>query len=70
MSTCQEKATLLEEYEAATRKFADAVAQLKQRTGTSAQLEYQRLQRACDEARVQSEQARLAWEQHTADHER
>ena len=69
MATCQEKARLLEEYEGATRIFADSVAQLKQKTGTSAKVEYERLQRVCNEARVKSEQARLAWEQHIVDHE-
>jgi hypothetical protein len=36
--------------------------------GTSAKEEYDRLQRATDEARVKSEQARIALEQHTAAH--
>jgi hypothetical protein len=69
MATCPEKIRLLEEYQAATSTFADAVAVLKQRAGTSTKFEYERLQRVCDEAREKSEQTRLAWEQHIAGHE-
>jgi hypothetical protein len=36
--------------------------------GTSAKTEYERLTRAADEARVKSEQVRLALEQHVAAH--
>jgi hypothetical protein len=65
---CPEKARLAKEYEAATAMFAIAVAQLALRIGTSPQAEYERLQRASDEARLKSEQARLALEQHAAAH--
>jgi hypothetical protein len=56
------------EYEAATAMFSMSVGQLALRIGTSPRAEYERLQRASDEARLKSEQARLALEQHTAAH--
>jgi hypothetical protein len=58
---CEEKARLAKDYEMATAKFAEAVRQLHQLIGTSTKVEYERLQRASDEAR-------LAFEQHVAAH--
>jgi len=65
---CEEKARLAEDYGVATAAFAEAVrgASTKYRTSTSA--EYDRLRRISDEARLKSEQTRLAFEQHTAAH--
>ena len=68
MTSCKEKARLAAEYETATKKFAARVGDLKQKMGTSGKAEYDRLQRVADEARVKSEQARLALEQHVAAH--
>jgi hypothetical protein len=65
---CDEKARLAAEYESATGKFAAAVKELNQRIGISPKGEYDRLDRAANEARVKSEQARLALEQHIAAH--
>ncbi len=65
---CEEKARLVSEYEAATTRFAGSVTELQRKMGTSPKSEYDRLQRAADEARVKSEQARLALEQHVAAH--
>lgn len=65
---CEEKRRLVSEYELATKKFSDAVSNLRERAGTSAKKEYDRLARVSDEARVKSEQARLAVEQHIALH--
>jgi hypothetical protein len=56
------------EYDAATSKFSEAVRELHRRIGTSPKDEYARLERASNEARVRSEQARLALEQHIAAH--
>ncbi len=42
--------------------------ELRRRMGTSRKDEYVRLERASNEARVKSEQARLALEQHIAAH--
>ncbi len=66
--TCEEKARLASKYQATSQKYADAVAQLNKKMGTSAKTEYERLSGAADEARVKSEQARLALEQHIAAH--
>lgn len=65
---CEQKQRLAHEYEAATAKFAEAVGHLQRNIGTSTRPEYERLQRASDEARLKSEQARLALEQHIAAH--
>jgi len=65
---CEEKKRLAADYEAATAKFSEAVTQLHDRMGTSPKEEYERLDRAANEARVKSEQARLALEQHIAAH--
>lgn len=65
---CEEKQRLGLEYEIATKKFSDAVTELQRKMGTSPKNDYDRLSRAADEARVKSEQARLALEQHIASH--
>jgi len=65
---CEEKNRLVAQYEAATTNFSEAVAELRKKMGTSTKEEYQRLERATNEARVKSEQARLALEQHAAKH--
>ena len=57
---CEEKARLVAEYEAATAKFSEAVTELRRRMGTSAKEEYERIDRVANDARVKSEQARLA----------
>jgi hypothetical protein len=65
---CEEKARLLKEYNVATLGFSETVKELHQRIGTSPKDEYKRLAQISDEARVKSEQARLALEQHIASH--
>jgi hypothetical protein len=66
--SCTHKEQLAQAYKATTARFAEAVAQLQRQIGTSSRSEYERLQRASDEARVKSEQARLALEQHVITH--
>jgi hypothetical protein len=56
------------EYDVATAKFSEAVRELHLKMGTSPKHEYDRLERATNEARVRSEHARLALEQHVAAH--
>ena len=65
---CEEKKRLVSEYEAATKKLADAVAELRRKMGTSAKSEYGQLLRAPNDARFKIEQARLALEEHIAKH--
>jgi hypothetical protein len=66
--SCEEKTRLAMEYDSATSKFSEAVKELHRRMGTSLKEEYDRLERASNEARMRSEQARLALEQHVAAH--
>ncbi len=66
--SCEEKARLTMEYDSATSRFSAAVSELHLRMGTSTKDEYRRLERASNEARVISEQVRLALEQHIASH--
>lgn len=66
--SCDEKARLAREYDDATLAFSEAVQELRQKIGTSPRDEYQRLERISSDARVKSEQARLALEQHVATH--
>jgi hypothetical protein len=65
---CEEKGRLATEYDAATSKFSEAVRELHQKMGTSPKEEYDRLERISTQARMNSEQARLALEQHIATH--
>ena len=65
---CQEKDRLAKEYDAATSKFSEVVTDLRRKIGTSPKEEYERLERASNEARLKSEQTRLALEQHIAAH--
>jgi len=66
---CEEKRRLVAEYETAAKKFAEAVSLLRDKAGTSVKKEYDRLALASDDARIKSEQARLAVEQHVAAHD-
>jgi len=65
---CEEKNRLGVEYGTATGKFAVAVSELQRKMGTSLKEEYARLDRAANDARLKSEEARLALEQHIAVH--
>ena len=65
---CVEKIRLAKEYDLATTAFSEAVKELHRRMGTLPREEYALLDRAANEARVKSEQARLALEQHIAAH--
>jgi hypothetical protein len=66
--SCEEKARLLRQYDNATLAFSNAVQELRRNNGTSPKEEYERLERISSEARVKSEQTRLALEQHIAGH--
>lgn len=65
---CAMKVQLASEHEAATTLFSKAVAELRQNLGTSTKKDYEQLDRLANDARVKSEQARLALEKHTAEH--
>ena len=67
-SSREEKARLVKEYNVATARFSEAVKQLHQRIGTSPKEEYARLMQISNEARVKSEQTRLALGRHVNTH--
>ena len=67
-TACPEKDRLLKEYQVTTESFSGAVNDLQAHRATASQDEYQRLRRVAEEARLKSEQARLALEHHTAAH--
>jgi hypothetical protein len=68
LMSCEGKARLVKKYDDATLAFSDAVQELRRKIGTSPKAEYERLERISSAARVKSEQARLALEQHIATH--
>jgi hypothetical protein len=65
---CEEKFRLTAQYDAATVKFSEAVSELRLRMGTSNKEDYTRLSQVANDARVKSDQARLALEQHIFRH--
>jgi hypothetical protein len=66
--SCEAKLRLASEYETATAVFLEAVTEQNRKIGTSTKEGYERLGRRANDARVKSEQARLALEQHIAEH--
>jgi hypothetical protein len=66
---CEEKTRLMSEYETATAKLSAAVREFRGRMSTVPKAEYERLNRAVNEGRLKSEQARLAVRRHIAAHE-
>jgi hypothetical protein len=65
---CEERSRLLQAYNNATREFSDRVSALNARIGVTPKHEYDLLERAAEDARLRSEQARIAYERHVADH--
>ncbi len=65
---CEEKARLVGDYEQKTARFSHAVTVRQSKMATSLKEEYDRLQRFVDQARVESEGARLALERHVSEH--
>jgi hypothetical protein len=66
---CEEKERSMSEYREATERFSAAVTDQQRKMGTSSLIDYQRLQRIADEARLKPEQARLALESHVVTHQ-
>jgi hypothetical protein len=65
---CEEKVRLAKEYDSATAAFSEVVKGLNRKIGTSPKEEYKRLERISTDARVKSEESRLALEQHIVAH--
>jgi hypothetical protein len=63
-----EKDRLLKQYADATLAFSNGVQELRRKIGTSPKDECERAEGFSNEARVISEQARLALERHIATH--
>jgi hypothetical protein len=59
---------MMSEYQSASSQFAASVAELHKKMGTSPKSEYDRLLRASEDARLNSERARLTLEQHVDAH--
>jgi hypothetical protein len=65
---CEDRSRLLQAYNDATREFSDRVSALNARIGVTPKHEYDLLDRAAADARLKSEQARIAYERHVSDH--
>jgi len=65
---CEVKIRLTSQYEEATTLFSEAVSELRRKIGISTREDYEQLGRRANNARVKSEQSRLALEQHIAEH--
>ena len=65
---CEEKIRLIQEYMDATAELSKALRELHLR-GTSDTAEYRRLQRVVNERGIKLEQARMAFEKHTSEHD-
>jgi hypothetical protein len=66
--SCPKKAKLVALYQHTTRTYADAVAELNQRMGTSSKTEYEAIFRMAEQARVNAISAREALKKHTDEH--
>jgi hypothetical protein len=65
---CEEKNRLVMEYEDALARLSTTVTKLRENIGVSTKEAYALLDRAANEDRTKSEQARLALAQHVAAH--
>ena len=65
---CEERVRLVAEYSQAALVYARATSALKHNKASSPELEYERLRRAADDARIKCEEARLAFRRHRAEH--
>ena len=65
---CTEKADLLNQYDTAAAEFSRTVTVLNRRMGVMTHDEYVRILRFSEQARIWSEQARLALERHVSEH--
>ena len=66
---CADKTRLLKAYQVTTENYARTVTELQQLRATIPIEEYQRLNHACEEARLKSSEARLALEKHIFEHQ-
>jgi len=65
---CAEKAALLDEYQQATRRHAEALEKLQIKTGTTPRAEYDLLYDAAEGLRKDARAAQRALEKHISEH--
>jgi hypothetical protein len=66
---CKDKASLIEAYQQATKVYAEAVADLNHRIGTSSREQFDRLRRVAEDARQMANKALKELDGHIADHD-
>ena len=65
---CSEKKRLMTQYHTATSRFHDVVAKLQREMGALWKDEYDHVIRYVDEARIKSEESRVAIDRHVSTH--
>jgi hypothetical protein len=68
MTDCKERDRLSGKYVAATSAYLRAVELLDKRIGVMVKGDYETIKRAAEEARLRSEQLRIALENHVEEH--
>lgn len=66
--TCDEKMRLLQVYQAAAERYQLRLQELRERTATSPKEEFDRLRRAAEAARAESDRASSALQRHVENH--
>jgi hypothetical protein len=66
---CEEKERLINAYAKTSAELTASIEALKKKEGTSTKDEYDALCRASEDAHMRNEQARLAYERHSQDHD-
>jgi len=67
-SWCEEKTTMLLEYQRTTEVYSRALAELVQKIGVVSKAEYERLHQVTEEARHESTAKRERLDQHITEH--
>jgi ABC-type transporter Mla subunit MlaD len=67
-ANCEDKLRLLMAYQAATEAYSKAVSELATKIGVTRKAEYDKVNRAAEQARYASMDARDRLERHTAEH--
>ena len=66
---CEEKERLINTYAKTSAELTESIEALKKKEGISTKDEYDALCRASEDAHMRNEQARLAYERHSQDHD-
>jgi RNase P subunit RPR2 len=65
---CEEKQRLLEVYETTETAHSERLTTLTRQAGTVSRADYEALKKALDQARMESERARIALDAHVSSH--